>query len=50
MSATSEPDAQAPSDASRTQEAILAAYAELIEELGTDDVSFRLIAQTCGRR
>ncbi|MET0296134.1 MAG: helix-turn-helix domain-containing protein [Microbacterium sp.] len=32
----------------RTQEAILAAYAELIEELGTDDVSFRLIARRAG--
>lgn len=35
-------------EASRTQEAILAAYAELIEELGTDDVSFRLIARRAG--
>lgn len=35
-------------DVSRTQEAILAAYAELIEELGTDDVSFRLIARRAG--
>ena len=33
---------------SRTQEAILAAYADLIEELGTDDVSFRLIARRAG--
>ena len=48
MSATSEPDARAASDVSRTQEAILAAYAELIEELGTDDVSFRLIARRAG--
>ncbi|WP_350350896.1 helix-turn-helix domain-containing protein [Microbacterium sp. A8/3-1] len=32
----------------RTQESILAAYAELIEELGTDDVSFRLIARRAG--
>jgi AcrR family transcriptional regulator len=32
----------------RTQEAILSAYAELIEELGTDDVSFRLIARRAG--
>jgi AcrR family transcriptional regulator len=35
-------------DVSRTQESILAAYAELIEELGTDDVSFRLIARRAG--
>ena len=48
MSATSEPDARASADVSRTQEAILAAYAELIEELGTDDVSFRLIARRAG--
>ena len=48
MSATIEPDAPAASDVSRTQEAILAAYAELIEELGTDDVSFRLIARRAG--
>ena len=48
MSATAEPDPQAASDVSRTQEAILAAYAELIEELGTDDVSFRLIARRAG--
>lgn len=32
----------------RTQEAIVAAYVELIEELGTDDVSFRLIARRAG--
>ncbi|QKJ18295.1 TetR/AcrR family transcriptional regulator [Microbacterium hominis] len=31
-----------------TQAAILAAYAELIEEVGTDDVSFRLIALRAG--
>lgn len=36
------------SDVNRTQEAILAAYTELIEELGTDDVSFRLIARRAG--
>lgn len=35
-------------DLNRTQESILAAYAELIEELGTDDVSFRLIARRAG--
>jgi AcrR family transcriptional regulator len=45
--APSAPDAQS-GDVSRTQEAILAAYAELIEELGTDDVSFRLIARRAG--
>ncbi|GLI26299.1 hypothetical protein ARHIZOSPH14_05410 [Agromyces rhizosphaerae] len=33
---------------SATQEAILSAYAELIEEVGTDDVSFRLIALRAG--
>ena len=37
-----------PAEVNRTQEAILAAYAELIEELGTDDVSFRLIARRAG--
>jgi AcrR family transcriptional regulator len=42
------PDAHAASDVSRTQDAILAAYTELIEELGTDDVSFRLIARRAG--
>jgi len=45
-----EPDGAHTSAAelNRTQEAILAAYAELIEELGTDDVSFRLIARRAG--
>jgi AcrR family transcriptional regulator len=38
----------ADSAPNRTQEAILSAYAELIEELGTDDVSFRLIARRAG--
>ncbi len=33
---------------SSTQAAILAAYSELIEEVGTDDVSFRLIAVRAG--
>ncbi|WP_353808942.1 TetR/AcrR family transcriptional regulator [Agromyces sp. SYSU T00194] len=33
---------------SGTQASILAAYAELIEEVGTDDVSFRLIALRAG--
>lgn len=40
-----EDDETAPN---RSQEAILSAYAELIEELGTDDVSFRLIARRAG--
>ncbi len=35
-------------DLSSTQAAILAAYSELIEEVGTDDVSFRLIALRAG--
>ncbi|MFE5409573.1 helix-turn-helix domain-containing protein [Microbacterium sp. NPDC056569] len=35
-------------EVSGTQAAILAAYAELIEEVGTDDVSFRLIALRAG--
>ncbi len=48
MSDTHTADEPAASDVSRTQEAILAAYAELIEELGTDDVSFRLIARRAG--
>ena len=50
MSVDSEPDGRSAGDVNRTQEAILAAYAELIEELGTDDVSFRLDRPTCGRR
>ncbi len=33
---------------SSTQAAILAAYSELIEEVGTDDVSFRIIAVRAG--
>lgn len=37
-----------PPGISGTQAAILAAYAELIEEVGTDDVSFRLIALRAG--
>jgi AcrR family transcriptional regulator len=48
VSAVSEPSARAGNEVSRTQEAILAAYAELIEELGTDDVPFRLIARRAG--
>lgn len=41
-------DQSSPEELNRTQESILAAYAELIEELGTDDVSFRLIARRAG--
>ncbi|GAA1835138.1 TetR/AcrR family transcriptional regulator [Agromyces salentinus] len=48
MPGGSEPAGVSASDVNRTQEAILAAYAELIEELGTDDVSFRLIARRAG--
>ncbi|WP_109209733.1 MULTISPECIES: TetR/AcrR family transcriptional regulator [Microbacterium] len=40
--------AASASEVSGTQAAILAAYAELIEEVGTDDVSFRLIALRAG--
>lgn len=40
--------APAVPEPSGTQAAILAAYAELIEEVGTDDVSFRLIALRAG--
>jgi len=40
-------DASTP-EPSGTQASILAAYAELIEEVGTDDVSFRLIALRAG--
>jgi AcrR family transcriptional regulator len=36
------------SETSGTQAAILAAYTELIEEVGTDDVSFRVIALRAG--
>lgn len=45
---SSEPEAPPAGEVSRTQEAVLAAYAELIEELGTDDVSFRLVARRAG--
>ena len=48
MAVSSDPDARSAGDVNRTQEAILAAYAELIEELGTDDVPFRLIARRAG--
>ena len=41
--------AHAPAaELSATQASILAAYAELIEEVGTDDVSFRVIALRAG--
>ena len=42
---TEAPDAPARSG---TQAAILAAYAELIEEVGSDDVSYRLVARRAG--
>lgn len=43
------PEEIAPgADLNRTQGSILAAYAALIEELGTDDVGFRLIARRAG--
>jgi AcrR family transcriptional regulator len=44
------PSATVPSATgpSATEEKILAAYSELIEEVGTDDVSFRLIALRAG--
>jgi AcrR family transcriptional regulator len=45
---TASDEASPGADLNRTQEAILSAYAELIEELGTDDVSFRLIARRAG--
>ena len=44
----SEPNGSPLGEVTRTQEAILVAYAALIEELGTDDVSFRLIARRAG--
>jgi AcrR family transcriptional regulator len=48
MSISPAPEDISSGEVNRTQEAILAAYAELIEELGTDDVSFRLIARRAG--
>lgn len=42
------PEAGTGPDVSPTQTAILTAYSELIEEVGTDDVSFRLIAVRAG--
>jgi AcrR family transcriptional regulator len=48
MTADAPDETSSVTDLNRTQEAILSAYAELIEELGTDDVSFRLIARRAG--
>ena len=48
MTGDAGPAPTSAAEINRTQEAILAAYAELIEELGTDDVSFRLIARRAG--
>lgn len=42
------PEAGTTPELSPTQAAILAAYSELIDEVGTDDVSFRLIALRAG--
>jgi AcrR family transcriptional regulator len=42
------PKVGATPELSPTQAAILAAYTELIDEVGTDDVSFRLIALRAG--
>jgi AcrR family transcriptional regulator len=42
------PEADPAPELSSTQAAILTAYSELIEEVGTDDVSFRLIAVRAG--
>lgn len=42
------PDSGPTPELSSTQETILAAYSELIEEVGTDDVSFRLVALRAG--
>lgn len=41
-------EADTAPELSPTQTSILSAYAELIEEVGTDDVSFRLIALRAG--
>jgi AcrR family transcriptional regulator len=48
MTADAPDETLSDADLNRTQEAILSAYAALIEELGTDDVSFRLIARRAG--
>ena len=42
------PDADPAPELSSNQAAILTAYSELIEEVGTDDISFRLIAVRAG--
>ncbi|WEO78744.1 helix-turn-helix domain containing protein [Cryobacterium sp. SO2] len=42
------PEAGPEPELSSTQAAILTAYSELIEEVGTDDISFRLIALRAG--
>lgn len=42
------PGADPAPELSTTQAAILTAYSELIEEVGTDDISFRLIAVRAG--
>lgn len=42
------PEAGQAPELSSTQAAILTAYSELIEEVGTDDISFRLIALRAG--
>ena len=42
------PEAGRAPELSSTQAAILRAYSELIEEVGTDDISFRLIALRAG--
>lgn len=42
------PEAEPAPELSSTQASILTAYAELIEEVGTDDISFRLIAVRAG--
>lgn len=42
------PDGNDASAITRTQEAILSTYCELIEELGTDDVSYRVISLRAG--
>ena len=42
------PDVDPAPELSPTQASILGAYSELIDEVGTDDVSFRLIALRAG--
>ena len=48
MTGPSAPETAVEASPNKTQEAILGAYAALIEELGTDDVSFRLISRRAG--